>query len=51
MIPSPTPKDVTVMIFLAFAWWLLLVGLDGAAVKTGYPINFVVSNEKASALL
>jgi len=27
MIPSPTPKDLTVMIFLAFAWWLLLVGM------------------------
>jgi hypothetical protein len=27
MIPSPTPKDVTVMIFLALAWWLLLVGI------------------------
>ena len=32
MIPSPTPKDLTVMIVLAFvwwffAWWLLLVGI------------------------
>ena len=30
MIPSPTPKDLTVMISLAivwwfFAWWLLLI--------------------------
>ena len=27
MIPSPTPKDMTVMIFLAIAWWLFLVGM------------------------
>ena len=27
MIPSPTPKDLTVMIFHAIAWWLLLVGI------------------------
>jgi len=27
MIPSPTPKDLTVMIFLAVAWWLLLVAI------------------------
>jgi len=27
MIPSPTPKDLTVMIFLGIAWWLLLVAL------------------------
>ena len=27
MIPSPTPKDITVMIFLAIAWWLFLVGM------------------------
>ena len=27
MIPSPTPKDMTVMIFLAIAWWLFLVGI------------------------
>jgi len=27
MIPSSTPKDMTVMIFVAIAWWLLLVGM------------------------
>jgi hypothetical protein len=27
MIPSPTPKDMTVMIFLAIAWSLFLVGI------------------------
>ena len=26
MIPSPSPKDMTVMIFVAIAWWLFLVG-------------------------
>ena len=27
MIPPPTPKDLSVMILLAIAWWLLLVGM------------------------
>jgi hypothetical protein len=26
MVPAPTPKDVTVIIFLAIAWMLLLFG-------------------------
>jgi hypothetical protein len=37
MLPEPNPENLIVVIFLAFAWWLLLVRIllyNVAAVKT-----------------
>ena len=41
MMPLLTLKDLTVLIFLAFAYWLLLVGIVLQIVQQGKQIRYI----------